>query len=169
MISLTIWSRILWKLHAKCRWTKTVLRVIDLIVFVYNCARVFISLASEQYFLALEIYLIWYMSSSGQTLASLFVHQLTTTSSTWCQHHSERRIVERLIWRHSPCTATPSIWFQQTTTSLNISLDRLNNMLTLWMGTLCNNTNNNRGYLSSHKTSFSSLPAQVSHDWPSWP
>jgi hypothetical protein len=34
--------------------------IIDIIVFVYNCIKVFNRLASERYFLTLEIQLIWY-------------------------------------------------------------------------------------------------------------
>jgi hypothetical protein len=54
--------------------------IIDIIVFVYNCIKVFNRLASERYFLTLEIQLIWI--STCQT-------ELSLISSRW---RSSRRI-----------------------------------------------------------------------------
>jgi hypothetical protein len=54
-----VWYR--WELiHLTSRLRLWYSGIIDIIVFVYNCIKVFNRLASEQYFLTLEIQLIWY-------------------------------------------------------------------------------------------------------------
>jgi hypothetical protein len=73
-----------------CRWELIHLRIrlqysgiIDIIVFVYNCIKVFNRLASERYFLTLEIQLIWISTSQME---------LSLGSSPW---RSSRRIAPR--------------------------------------------------------------------------
>jgi hypothetical protein len=62
--------------------------IIDVIVFLYNCIKVFNRLASEGYFLTLEIQLIWI--STSQT-------ELSRDSSCW---RSSRQIAPRTNLGH---------------------------------------------------------------------